>query len=100
MARAVAVLEERVLPGSRCCCCASGSPASGGRSISPFGYALRAARDSPLRAEASGIDVRATQVAAFTSPALAAGVAGALYAFSKGSISPERSASSARWTAW
>jgi branched-chain amino acid transport system permease protein len=56
---------------------------------SPFGYALRAARDSPLRAEASGIDVRATQWAAFTAAGLAAAVAGALYAFSKGSISPE-----------
>ena len=56
---------------------------------SPFGYALRAARDSPLRSEASGIDVRATQWAAFTIAGVAAGVAGALYAFSKGSISPE-----------
>jgi len=56
---------------------------------SPFGYALRAGRDSPLRAEASGIDVHATQWAAFTVAGLAAGVAGALYAFSKGSISPE-----------
>jgi branched-chain amino acid transport system permease protein len=56
---------------------------------SPFGYALRAARDSPLRAEASGIDVRGTQWAAFTMAGVAAGLAGALYAFSKGSISPE-----------
>jgi len=56
---------------------------------SPFGYALRAARDSPLRSEASGIDVRATQWVAFTIAGVAAGVAGALYAFSKGSISPE-----------
>jgi len=56
---------------------------------SPFGYALRAARDSPLRSEASGIDVRATQWMAFTMAGVAAGVAGALYAFSKGSISPE-----------
>jgi branched-chain amino acid transport system permease protein len=56
---------------------------------SPFGYALRAARDSPLRADAIGIDVRATQWAAFTIAGLAAGIAGALYAFSKGSISPE-----------
>jgi branched-chain amino acid transport system permease protein len=56
---------------------------------SPFGYAMRAARDSPLRSEASGIDVRATQWAAFTLAGLAAGIAGALYAFSKGSISPE-----------
>ena len=52
---------------------------------SPFGYALRASRDSPLRAGAIGIDVRAQQWAAFT----LAGLAGALYAFSKGSISPE-----------
>ncbi len=56
---------------------------------SPFGYAMRAARDSPLRSEASGIDVRATQWAAFTLAGFAAGIAGALYAFSKGSISPE-----------
>jgi len=57
--------------------------------FSPFGYALRAGRDSPQRAEASGIDVRATQWAAFAVAGLAAGLAGALYAFSKGSISPE-----------
>ena len=56
---------------------------------SPFGYALRAGRDSPQRAEASGIDVRATQWAAFSIAGLAAGLAGALFAFSQGSISPE-----------
>ena len=56
---------------------------------SPFGYALRAGRDSPLRAEALGIDVRSTQWVAFSVAGLAAGIAGALYAFSKGSISPE-----------
>jgi branched-chain amino acid transport system permease protein len=56
---------------------------------SPFGFALRAGRDSPRRADASGIDVRATQWAAFTIAGLAAGAGGALYAFSKGSISPE-----------
>ncbi|HET9764806.1 MAG TPA: ABC transporter permease [Casimicrobiaceae bacterium] len=55
----------------------------------PFGYALRAARDAPLRAEASGIDVRATQWTAFAIAGALAGLAGALYAFSKGSISPE-----------
>jgi branched-chain amino acid transport system permease protein len=53
------------------------------------GQRLRAVRDSPLRAEASGIDVRRTQWAAFTLAGSAAGLAGALYAFSKGSISPE-----------
>ena len=56
---------------------------------SPFGYAVRAGRDSPLRAYAIGIDVRALQWAAFTFAGLFAGLAGALYAFSKGSISPE-----------
>ncbi len=55
----------------------------------PFGYALRAARDSPLRAQAIGIDVRAQQWAAFIVAGLFAGLAGALFAFSKGSISPE-----------
>jgi branched-chain amino acid transport system permease protein len=55
----------------------------------PFGYALRAARDSPLRADAIGIDVRRTQWMAFATAGTFAGVAGAVYAFSKGSISPE-----------
>ena len=55
----------------------------------PFGYAFRAGRDSPLRAEASGIDVRTTQWAAFALAGAFAGLAGGLYAFSKGSISPE-----------
>jgi branched-chain amino acid transport system permease protein len=57
--------------------------------FAPFGYAVRAGRDSPLRADAIGIDVRAWHWAAFTFAGLFAGLAGALYAFSKGSISPE-----------
>ncbi|HEV3009887.1 MAG TPA: ABC transporter permease [Burkholderiales bacterium] len=57
--------------------------------VSPFGYALRGSRDSPLRAEAIGIDVRAQQWTAFIVAGTFAGLAGALYAFSKGSISPE-----------
>ena len=56
---------------------------------SAFGYALRGARDSPLRAEALGIDVRTTQWKAFGFAGALAGLAGGLYAFSKGSISPE-----------
>lgn len=56
---------------------------------SPFGYALRAGRDSPLRADAIGIDVRAQQWAAFVIAGFFAGVGGALYVFSKGSISPD-----------
>ena len=56
---------------------------------SPFGYALRAGRDSPLRADAIGIDVKKIQWVAFIVAGTFAGVAGALFAFSKGSISPE-----------
>ena len=57
--------------------------------FSPFGLAMRAGRDSPLRADAIGIDVKRVQWAAFVLAALAAGLAGGLYAFSKGSISPD-----------
>src|SRR5437870_7976202 len=56
---------------------------------SPFGHTLRAARDSPLRADAIGIDVRRTQWMAFAAAGTFAGIAGGVYAFSKGSISPE-----------
>ena len=55
----------------------------------PFGYAMRAGRDAPLRADAIGIDVQKIQWAAFVVAAVFAGLAGALYAFSKGSISPD-----------
>jgi branched-chain amino acid transport system permease protein len=54
----------------------------------PFGYALRGARDSELRADAIGIDVRAHRWASFTLAGAAAGLAGGLYVFSKGSIDP------------
>ncbi len=54
----------------------------------PFGYALRAGRDSPLRAEAIGIDVTRVQWAAFTIAAAFAGIAGGLFAFFKGSVFP------------
>jgi branched-chain amino acid transport system permease protein len=57
--------------------------------FSPFGYAMRAGRDSPLRADAIGIDVRRIQWVAFIVAGLFAGLAGSLYAFSKGSVSPE-----------
>jgi branched-chain amino acid transport system permease protein len=56
---------------------------------SPFGFALRGVRDSPLRAAAIGIDVRRTQWQGFALAGLFAGLAGGLFAFSKGSISPE-----------
>jgi len=57
--------------------------------FSPFGYAMRAGRDSPLRAEAVGIDVVAVQWAGFAVAGCLCGLAGALYAFAKGTISPE-----------
>lgn len=54
----------------------------------PFGYALRAGRDAPLRAEASGIDLLLVRWTAFIIAALFAGLAGGLYAYSKGSVFP------------
>jgi branched-chain amino acid transport system permease protein len=57
--------------------------------FSPFGYALRAGRDSPLRADAIGIDVRHQQWLAFTLVGAVAGIGGAVFVFSKGSISPD-----------
>ena len=57
--------------------------------FSPFGYAMRAGRDSPLRAEAIGINVKRVHWIAFAIAGAICGVAGGLFAFAKGSISPE-----------
>ena len=57
--------------------------------FSPFGMAMRAGRDSPLRADAIGIDVKRVHWFAFAIGGAVGGIAGALFAFSKGSISPE-----------
>ncbi len=57
--------------------------------FSPFGYALRAARDSELRSEAIGINRRRVQWQAFVMAGAAAGLAGALFAFLKGSVFPD-----------
>lgn len=57
--------------------------------FSPFGYAMRASRDSVLRAHALGIDVMRVQWLAFVVAGLFAGLAGALFVFAKGSTSPE-----------
>jgi branched-chain amino acid transport system permease protein len=54
----------------------------------PFGYTLRAARDSAVRADAIGVDVRLYRLAAFSLAGAAAGLAGALHAFANGSIDP------------
>lgn len=57
--------------------------------FSPFGYALRAGRDAPKRAAAIGIPYKTMQWLAFGVAGLLAGLAGALFAFSKGSIAPD-----------
>jgi branched-chain amino acid transport system permease protein len=57
--------------------------------FAPFGYALRAGRDSPRRAQAVGIAVRRQQWLGFTLAGVFAGLAGGLYAFLKGSVFPD-----------
>ena len=57
--------------------------------FAPFGYAMRAGRDSPLRAEAVGIPVKRVQWLGFAIAGTVCGVAGCVFAFAKGSISPE-----------
>ena len=56
--------------------------------FSPFGFALRAGRDAPARAAASGIDSASHRLAAFTLSGAAAGLAGAIFTYSKGSAFP------------
>ncbi len=57
--------------------------------FSPFGFALRATRDSPLRGEAIGINGKRIQWTAFVVAGTVAGVAGALFAYLKGSVFPD-----------
>ncbi len=57
--------------------------------FAPFGYAMRAGRDNPLRAEAIGIDVKRVHWLGFAVAGAVCGIAGGLFAFAKGSISPE-----------
>jgi branched-chain amino acid transport system permease protein len=54
----------------------------------PFGLTLRAIRDHARRAEASGIDVRRHQWRAFVLSGFLGGLAGATFAFLKGSVFP------------
>ena len=56
--------------------------------VAPLGYAMRAQRDSPLRAEAIGIDAFRVRWLAFAIAAGFAGLAGAVFAFGKGSVFP------------
>ncbi len=54
----------------------------------PFGYALRASRDSARQAEATGINTKRVQWVAFSIAGAFAGLSGALFVFSKGSVFP------------
>ncbi len=60
--------------------------------LSPFGFALRAGRDSPLRAAALGLDVARLRAVAFGFAGAGAGLAGALSAYAKGSVFPAMAA--------
>ncbi len=55
---------------------------------SPFGYSLRAGRDSPLRAESIGINHRMQKWFGFAVAGFFAGLAGGVYGFSKGIVDP------------
>jgi len=57
--------------------------------LAPFGYLLRAGRDSPVRAAAIGVDLQRHRWAAFTLAGGFAGLAGGLYAYHKGSVFPD-----------
>jgi branched-chain amino acid transport system permease protein len=57
--------------------------------FAPFGYGLRATRDSLLRSAAIGIAAKRQQLAAFVFAGAMAGLAGGLFAFSKGSVFPD-----------
>lgn len=56
--------------------------------LAPFGFSLRAARDSELRAEALAIDVKRVRWLAFGAGGAFAGAAGALHALQKGAVFP------------
>ena len=57
--------------------------------FSPFGYALRALRDNEARAGAIGLGRQGLQWAGFVISGAFAALAGALYAFLKGSVFPD-----------
>jgi branched-chain amino acid transport system permease protein len=58
-------------------------------SISRFGLALRAARDEPTAAMASGIDIPRARLIAFVISGAIMGAGGALYAHSIGLVTPD-----------
>jgi len=60
--------------------------------FTPFGYTMRACRDSALRVDSIGINLRQHQWYAFTIAGVFAGLAGSIYVFSKGSVFPDEMA--------
>jgi branched-chain amino acid transport system permease protein len=60
--------------------------------FTPFGYTMRACRDSALRVDSIGIDLHRHQWFAFALAGLFAGLAGGIYVFSKGSVFPDEMA--------
>ncbi|OPX36102.1 MAG: ABC transporter permease [Desulfobacteraceae bacterium 4484_190.1] len=57
--------------------------------FTPFGYTMRACRDSRLRAGSIGINVTRHQWFSFAVAGAFAGLAGGIYVFSKGSVFPD-----------
>ena len=55
----------------------------------PYGYAMRACRDSVVRSASIGIDAQRQQWFAFAFSGMPAGLAGGLFVFSKGSVFPD-----------
>jgi branched-chain amino acid transport system permease protein len=60
--------------------------------FTPFGYTLRACRDSALRVDSIGINLRRHQWLAFIVAGGFTGLAGGIYVFSKGSVFPDEMA--------
>ncbi|MBI0537068.1 ABC transporter permease [Roseomonas sp. KE2513] len=54
----------------------------------PYGYALRAARDSTPRARAIGLDVEGLRMVALVIAGAACGLGGAIFAYGKGGVFP------------
>jgi branched-chain amino acid transport system permease protein len=60
--------------------------------FTPFGYTMRACRDSALRVDSIGIHLKRHQWFAFAVAGTFAGLAGGIYVFSKGSVFPNEMA--------
>ncbi len=60
--------------------------------FTPFGYTMRACRDSTLRVDSIGINLRRHQWLAFIVAGVFTGLAGGIYVFSKGSVFPDEMA--------